>query len=167
MLSQEKFNHCVASKLFHTQEGVVLNLRKAIIVNVPKYIIIELKDPEYDYDELHPRTLLDHIIANADPESVLGSKQLKALRNTALTFDGDKNLATQFIAIGKSMDDLNRIHGIATSKTKIMMEWLYTIEQQTAFEDKAKEWREKTTKNGFHDSIRFFTDRDKRVRRLA
>ena len=60
-------NHSVAAELFHTQEGVVLALRKAIIVNVPKDIItIELKDPEYNYDEVHPRTLIDHIISNAE-----------------------------------------------------------------------------------------------------
>ena len=65
------------------------------------------------------------------------------------------------------MDELKRIHSIATSETEMMMEWLFTIEQQTYFEDEAKEWREKTTNNAFHDFIRFFTDRDKRVRRLA
>ena len=165
-LAQEKVNHSVTAELFHTQEGVVLALRKAIIVNVPKDIIIELKDPEYDYDEVHSQTLLAHIIANADPESVLDARQLKALRNTALTFDGDKNLATQFVAIGKIMDKLNRIHGIATSETEMMMEWIYLIKQQTDFEDEAKEWQEKTTNNGFHYFIRLFSERDKRVRRL-
>ena len=30
-------------------------------------LIIELKEPEYDYDEVHSCTLLDHIIANAEP----------------------------------------------------------------------------------------------------
>ena len=66
-LSQEKVNHSVAAELFHTQEGVVLALRKASIVNVPKdIIIIELKDPEYNYDEVHPRTLIYHIISNAE-----------------------------------------------------------------------------------------------------
>ena len=49
----------------------------------------------------------------------------------------------------------------------MMMEWLFTIEQQTYFEDEAKEWREKTTNNAFHEFIRFFMDCDKRVRRLA
>ena len=52
---------------------------------------MELKYPEYHYEEVHPRTLLTHIIANAEPESVLDVKQLKALRDTTLTFNGDKN----------------------------------------------------------------------------
>ena len=73
----------------------------------------------------------------------------------------------QFVAIRKIMDKLNRIHGIATSENEIIMEWLYTIEGQTGFEDESKEWRENTMNNGFHDFVRFFTDRDKRVRRLA
>ena len=133
-LAQDKVNHSVTAELFHTQEGVVLALRNAIITNVPEDIIIEIKDPEYDYDEVHPRALLTHIIANDEPKSVLGAKKLKALRDTALTFDGDKNLATQFVTIGKTMDEMNRIHGIATNETEMMMEWLFSIEQQTDFE---------------------------------
>ena len=121
-LAQEKVNHSVVAKIFHTQEGVVLALCNAIITNVPEDIIIELKDPEYNYDKVHPRTILNHIIANADPESVLDAKQLKALLDTALTFDGDKNLATHFVAIRKSIDKLKHIHGIATSETEMMME---------------------------------------------
>ena len=166
-LAQEKVNHSVAAELFHTQEDVFLSLRNAIIANVPKDIVIELKDLEYDYDKVHPRTLLTHIITNAKPESVLNAKQLKALHDTALTFDGNKNLATQFVAIRKSMDELKRIHDISTSETEMMMEWLFSIKQQTDFEDKANEWREKTKNNTFHNFIRFFADRDKRVRRLA
>ena len=49
----------------------------------------------------------------------------------------------------------------------MMMEWLFIIEQQTDFKDKAKERRDETTNNAFHDFIRFFADRDKRVRRFA
>ena len=116
-LAQEKVNHSFAAGIFHTQECVVLAFRNAIIANVPEDIVIELKDPEYHYDKVNLRTILTHIIANADPESVLNSKQLKAFRDTALTFDGDKNLATQFVAIRKSMDELKRIHGIATRET--------------------------------------------------
>ena len=81
-LAQEKVNHPVAAKLFRTQEGVVIALHNAIIANVPEDIIIKLKDPEYDYNKVHPRTLLTHIIANADPESVFDAKQLKAIRRT-------------------------------------------------------------------------------------
>ena len=166
-LAQEKENHSVAAELFHTQEGVILTLRNAIITNVPEDTIMELKDPKYNYNNIHPRTLLTHIITNAEPESVLDAKLLKALRDTALTFDGNKNLAFQFVVIRKSMDELKRIHTIATRKTEMMMEWLFTIEQQTDFKDEAKEWREKKVNNAFHAFIRFFTYRDKRVRRLA
>ena len=38
------------------------------------------------------------------------------------------------------MDNLNCIHGISTSETEMMMEWLYIIAQKTDFEDEAKEW---------------------------
>ena len=65
------------------------------------------------------------------------------------------------------MDHLNRIHVIATSKTEIMMEWIYIIEHQTDFRDEAKEWREKITNNDFNYFILFFTNRDKRVQSLA
>ena len=110
---------------------VVVTLCNAIIANVPEYSIFDLKDSEYNYNEVHPHTILTHIIANAEPVSVLDAKQLKALHDTSLTFDGNKNLATQFVAIQKIMDELKRIHGIATSETEMMMECLFSIEQQT------------------------------------
>ena len=91
-LAQEKENHSVAAELFHTQEGVILTLRNAIITNVPEDTIMELKDPKYNYNNIHPRTLLTHIITNAEPESVLDAKLLKALRDTALTFDGNNRI---------------------------------------------------------------------------
>ena len=91
---------------------------------------------------------------------------LKNACDAPLTFDTSEPLATQFAVIKKKIGDLQRIHDIATSKSKMMMMCLLEIEKKKDFEDQVEEWHARTTNNIFNDFISFFSEPDVEVRRL-
>jgi hypothetical protein len=166
-LAQEKEDAVAKAETYHTQEGSRMGLRKAILANVPRETIIELVDPESEFDEVEPRELLAVILRDADPATVVEAKELKQARDAPLTFDGPETLKVQFNLRKKVILDLERLHQVKTSWSEMMMEWLLALEKEEEFEDEVAEWREKTTANGHVQFITFFQDRDRVVRRLA
>ena len=166
-LAQEKEDAVAAAETYHTQEGSRAGLRKAILANVPRETIIELVDPESEFDEVEPRELLAVILRDADPATVVEAKELKQARDAPLTFDSPETLKVQFNLRKKVILDLQRLHQVETSWSEMMMEWLLALEKEEEFEDEVAEWREKTTANGHAEFITFFQDRDRVVRRLA
>ena len=152
---------------YNTQEGVRAGLRKIIVANVPTKILVEYEDAESGLDEVEPRTLLETIRRRTAPITCLDAKALKAARDALLTFNTADPLTTQFALSKKAIADLQRIHGVATSETKLMMEWFREIEKEKDFEeDHVVEFRARTTNIGFNDFITFFGERDVEVRRL-
>ena len=61
------------------------------------------------------------IEARAASVTVADAKSSKAARNKRLTFDTEEPLATQFTLIKKAIAAIQRTHGVATSKTELMM----------------------------------------------
>ena len=120
---------------YNTQEGVRAGLRKIIVANVPTKILVEYEDAESGLDEVEPRTLLETIRRRTAPITCLDAKALKAARDALLTFNTADPLTTQFALSKKAIADLQRIHGVATSETKLMMEWFREIEKEKDFEE--------------------------------
>ena len=50
-MAQERENHEMALKVFHTQEGVTIRLCKVVIASVPKELLIELEDKSTFFDK--------------------------------------------------------------------------------------------------------------------
>ena len=94
-LAQEKEDAVAASETYHTQEGSRVGLRKAILANVPRETIIELVDPESEFDEVEPRALLAVILRDTDPSTVVKAKEFKKARDASLTFEGPETLKVQ------------------------------------------------------------------------
>ena len=73
-----------------------MGLRKAILANVPREMIIKLVDPKSEFDEVKPRALLKVIMCDADPATVVEVKELKKNCDALLAFNGPKTLKVQF-----------------------------------------------------------------------
>ena len=116
-----------------------MGLRKAILANVPRETIIELVDPESEFDEVEPHALLAVILRDADPATVVEAKELKKARDAPLTFKGPETLKVQFNLRKKVILNLERLHQVKTSWSEMMMEWLLALEKEEEFEDEVAE----------------------------
>ena len=106
---------------YNTQEGCRTGLRKLLIANVPADCFVELEDPDSGLNLVKPRDLLALLKANAAPVTVTDARALKAARNAFLTFDNKVNLATQFALKRRAAAEMQCIHGITSSESKLMM----------------------------------------------
>ena len=116
-----------------------MGLCKAILANVPRETIIELIDPESEFNEVKPRALLEVILRDADPAAVVEARELKKAHDAPLIFDGFKTLKVQFNLRKKVILDLERLHQVKTSWSKMMMEWFLALEKEEEFEDEVAE----------------------------
>ena len=105
--------------MFHTQEGVIIGLRKVIINSVPKELIIELKDEDIFFDKVTPRDLIATVMANATSNTTLKSMELIKLRDAPLIFDTEEYISLQFKKRAKQIKDLRSVHGIETRETEL------------------------------------------------
>ena len=165
-IARIKEERTAALETHNTQEGARTGLRKKIIANVPRALLVALEDADSLLDEVDPRVLVATLKARAAPVTVVDAQTLKAARDKRLTFDDETPLATQFALVEKAKADLESIHGVSTSETELMMEWYAEIEKEKDFEKEVAAFRARTTNNGFQDFITFFSARDVEVRRL-
>ena len=165
-LARIKEEHSSALEAHNTQEGVRTGLRRQIIANVPRALLVALEDADSLLDEVEPRVLIATLKAGAAPVTVVDAQTLKAVRDKRLTFDDETPLATQFALVKKAIADLHSIHHIVTSESELTMEWYSEIEKEKDYEKQVEEFRARTTSNSFNDFITFFSARDVEVRRL-
>ena len=106
---------------YNTQEGAQTGLQNLIITNVPPQFLVVHEDIDSVLNEVEPRTLMATIEARVASVTVADAKTFKAARDKRLTFDTEEPLATQFTLIKKTITAIQRTHGVATSKTELMM----------------------------------------------
>ena len=165
-IARIKEDRTTALEAHNTQEGVRTGLRRKIIENVPRALLVALEDADSLLDEVDPRVLIATLKAGAAPVTVVDAQTLKAARDKRLTFDDETPLATQFALVKKAIADLASIHRVVTSESELVMEWYSEIEKEKDFEKQVEEFRARTTNKGFQDFITFFSARDVEVRRL-
>ena len=154
-IARIKEAHTAALEAHNTQEGARNGLRKKIIFNVPSPQLVVDEDAESGLDEVDQRDLMATLKAKAAPVTVLDAQTLKAVQDKKLEFDNETPLATQFSIAKKAKANLPSIHGIATSKTKLVMEWYAEIEKEKDFEKEVAEFKERVVDNDFEDFITF------------
>ena len=166
-IAQERANHALQEDTFNTQEGVRAGLREMLVKNLPPRTIMELADAEDAYENVEPRDIMAVVLANARPMNALNAKELKNLRDEPIEFEGEDNLALQFVQKKKHIAELTRLHQIGSSESELMMEWMLELEKQKDFEDAIEEWRGKAAHNQtFANFVTFFGNKDKEIRRL-
>ena len=95
------------------------------------------------FNFVHPRDLLATIMANASPVTIVDGRTLKKARDKALTFDTSTPLYVRFAEAKRAMEQLVTLHGVLSSKDKLMMLWLGDLEREKEFEDEIEDWKKR------------------------
>ena len=165
-IAQLREDQATKEEAFHTQEGCIIGLRKAIINNVPHSILLEHYSTNDGFNLVHPRDLLATIMANATPVTITDGRALKKERDKELTFHTDTPLAVQFAEAKRAGEQLLTLHGVTSSESDLMMTWLGDLEREKDFENEVAEWKAKKTGKDLTAFVSFFTKRDREVRRI-
>lgn len=164
-VAQLREGKTVKEETFHTQEGCIVGLRKAIISNVPHAILLEHFSTNDGFNLVYPRDLLATVLGNAAPVTVTDGRTLKEARDKGLTFHTNTPLSVQFAEAQRAIEQLLTLHAVPSSKAELMMLWLGDLEREKDFKDKVEEWKGKSSGKTLASFITFFASRDREVRR--
>ena len=161
-MSQEQEDHEVGLEAFNTQEGVSSGLCNTIIDSVPEQLLVELEDDKTGFDVVDPKDMIAEVIANTTPDTTLEAIDLIKRRDAPLVFDTETKLSLQLNQRQKDINDLRRVHQVETSKTGFIAKMRSHVQEEGGedYEDKAAEWKAKTTNNALADFKVFFINRD-------
>ena len=164
-VAQLREDQATKEETFHTQEGCIRRLRKAIISSVSRAIVLEHYSTNNGFNLVHPRDLLATIMQNAAPVTVTDGRTLKKARDKDLTFHTSAPLSVQFAEAQQAIEQLQTLHAVPSSKAELMMLRLRDIERKKDFEEQVDEWKKKSSGKSLATFVSFFARRNREVRR--
>jgi hypothetical protein len=137
----------------------VSSLRQINIGSVLIVLLINLEDEDTFFNKVFPVDLIAAVMGSATPDTTFESMELIKLCNAPLVFDNNKKLSLQLKQRTKYIKDLLWVHKIETGETECMAKWLCFMQDNGGkdFEDKAAEWKAKTTHNSFSEFKAFLS----------
>ena len=156
---------------YYTERGAIEGFRDLIVANVPKATISELADRQYEFEQVDPKDLLDHLRAACEKVDIMTVKDMLEARNVPMDFEGEESLKEFFKDIDEMIKRLSSDHKITTSTSELIVNYLFQIETHggTIFDKHLTTWRARTTKDDAAEEWKDFknhwakADKERRV----